>query len=176
MLLFLDSSIFSLQSLQWIKRSEKWKGERKLFYWASGKERRSFSSQHHFSIHRVRYKDFFSRSRDFLFWCSIFNLHKFSPTQNTLLESDHDSRFISRYLLLLLLILVFSFISFLLNLWKWSRKQMKRTVSCTHFTMIVKKVYGTSWWRRKRNFSFKWKTSVIFHLVNARVWRKILSH
>lgn len=53
MLLFLDSSIFSLQSLQWIKRSEKWKGERKLFYWASGKERRSFSSQHHFSIHRV---------------------------------------------------------------------------------------------------------------------------
>lgn len=29
------------------------------------------------------------------------------------------------------------------------RKKCLRTVSCTHFMMIIKSVYGTSWWRRK---------------------------
>ena len=87
----------------------------------------------------------------FFFWCSIFiNFHEPKTRSAFWIWSWWWFFFFIFFLLLVFL---------LFKLWKWSRKE-KNTVSCTLYD-DHKKIYGTSWWRRKSNKKnekiFKWR-------------------
>lgn len=92
-----------------------------------------------FNINLLFIKDFSTFHSQQGFSLLMFHLHKFSPTQNTLLPSSDD----------------LFFFHFLLNRENdpERRGKKKRTVSCTHFTTIIKKSIWHKLMEKEKRFS-----------------------